>query len=327
MERMIKIGNVQAEKGKLVKGYFTVGSLSDGSPLQLPIMIASGEKDGKTVWIDGCVHGEEYGGAVSIMSFMNDINLKELKGTIIGVPVVNLLAYRELSRNTPLDGINLNRVFPGNQANSFTHQLAHIYIETVCEHSDYLLDLHSGGVRAEVPFYSIYHDDGAKTGAQSKQMCKHCGSPLIWRVKGEAGLGGSISAQAVNRGIPAVTIECGGGEVHEDDINNYHTAINGILKGLGMLSGEPPVQKRYTILSDGAFLYNKRGGIFIPECKVGDILKKDGVIGKIVNLFGETIEVLTAPVDQACITALALPNHPLSEGELIAEAVPVETEE
>lgn len=324
---MVRIGNIQSEKGKLVKGYFAVGSLSDGSSLTLPVMIASGKEDGDTVWIHGCVHGEEYGGAVAIMHFMNSLDLKSLKGTIIGVPIVNLLGFRNLSRNTPSDGMDLNRVFPGNQANSFTHQLAYSYMEAVCEHADYLIDLHSGGITAEVPFYSIFHDDGGRTGAQSKEMCKHCGAPLIWRVKGEAGLGGSVSAQAVYKGIPAATIECGGGEVHEDDINNYHTAINGILKGLGMVPGAPPVQQRYTIISDGMFLYNRQGGIFIPECKVGDILHKGQAIGKIVNLFGEPTEILMSPVDKACITALILPNYPIAAGELIAEAVSVEEEE
>lgn len=323
---MIKIGDVQAEKGKLIKGHFTVGSLSDGSPLTLPIMIATGEKEGSTVWLDGCVHGEEYGGAVAIMHFMNSLDLKNLKGTVIGVPVVNILAFRDLSRNTPLDGVNLNRVFPGNQENSFTYQLAHIYMEALWEHADYLIDLHSGGIEAEVPFYSIFHDNGTKTSELSKQMCKNCGSPLIWRVK-ESGLGGVISSQAIHRGIPAATIECGGGEVRDDDINNYHVAINGILKGLGMLPGKPPVQQRYTIVSDGIFLYNKQGGIFIPECKAGDILRKDQAIGRMVNLFGETVEVIIPPADNVCLTALALPNYPLATGELIAEAVPVEAEE
>lgn len=186
---MIKIENIQAEKGRLVKGYFKVGGFSDGSQLELLVMIASGEKDGATLWFNGCIHGEEYGGTVSIIQFMNSMDIKNLKGTIIGVLVANLLAFREWSRNTPLDEVNLNRVFPGNPSNSFTHQLAHTYMETVCEYADFLIDLHSGDIRAKVPFYSIFYDDRAKIGALSKQMCKNCGSPLIWGVKGEAGLG------------------------------------------------------------------------------------------------------------------------------------------
>lgn len=324
---MIAVGDLRAVKGGLVKGFFHVGGFADGSRLALPVMIASGAKDGPTVWIDAGVHGEEYGGTVTIIHFIGSLDLKALAGTIVAFPAVNLLGFRELTRNTPLDGMNLNRVFPGKPGGSFSEQVAYDYFQALCSTADYLIDLHSGGVTSEVPFYAIYHDDRSQTAAHSREMCCNCGSPLIWRVSGEAGLNGSITAQAVHHGIPAVTIECGGGEVTEADLEKYLLAINGILRGLGILPGQPPRQARYTLLSGGEFMYNRRGGIFVADCKVGDVLKKGQSIGRFFDLFGETVDQLEAPADNVCITALGLPNHPFAAGDLIAEAVPVVVEE
>jgi predicted deacylase len=87
------------------------------------------------------------------------------------------------------------------------------------------------------------------------------------------------------------------------------------------------VQERYTIISDGSFIHNREGGLFVQECKVGDILPQGGLMGRIINLHGDTTEELRSPYQDAYIAALRCHYYPTHAGEIVAEAIPVESHE
>lgn len=323
----VQIGSVTSQPGSIVRGAIPAGSLADGSPINVPVLVAEGPNEGPTVWIGACVHGEEYGGAASIIEFFEALDVQQLSGTIIGVPVSNPPSFNFRSRVSSIDGANLNRIFPGDPTGSYSYQLATILGEELARTSNYVLDLHSGGIGAEVPFYAIYKDDGTEPVARSKELAKKVGCDVLWRAKGEAGLGGTFTAEAIRSGIPAVTVEVGGGTFTPEHLRDYTTSIRNFLVALEMLPGEAAVQERYTIISDGAFLHNREGGLFIQDCKVGDILPKDGLLGHIINLHGETVEEIRSPLDNAYIAALRLPYFPTHAGEIVGEAIPVESYE
>jgi uncharacterized protein len=322
-----EIGTAVARAGEVARGELRVGSLADGSPIVLPIFIASGRTDGPTVWLEGCIHGEEYGGAASIIEFMRTVNLDRLQGTVIGVPVANPPSFNFRSRVSSLDGQNLNRIFPGSLGGSYSFQLAATLGEQLAKHADYLIDLHSGGIGAEVPFYVIYKDDGTATAVKSKALAKRVGCTTLWRAKEEAGLGGTVTAEASRHDIPSVTIECGGGTFTPEHLRDYLFSIDSFLKAVGALPGDPPVQERYTIISDGAFLHNREGGLFVPECTVGDIVAEGALIARMINLYGDTVEEIRSPYDQAYIAALRCSYYPTHAGDIAAEAIPVESYE
>lgn len=324
---MVKIGDVEGVRGKLEKGGLKVGSFSDGSPIAIPILIATGEQDGPTLWLQGGVHGEEYGGAASIIKVVNSLDLKLLKGTVIAAPVVNIPSYLAKARTSPLDGENLNRIFPGNPKSTYSHQLAHTLVETIAATADYFIDLHSGGIGAEVPFYAIYVDDKSEAAQESKKLCKAIGVEYIWKIKGEAGLLGAIVAQIVHRGIPSVTVEVGGGNVTHQHIEEFSSSITNMMKSMGMLDGDYPILEKYTIITDGHFLFNREGGLFVPTCKVGDVLNEGDSIGYIKNLYGDTVEDILNPVDNAYIAAIRHQYWPCDAGDLIAESIVVECQE
>ena len=323
----VQIGDVTSKQGSVVRGAIAAGSLADGSPINVPVLVAEGVNEGPTVWIGACVHGEEYGGAASIIEFFGSLDVQQLSGTVIGIPVSNPPSFNAKSRVSWIDGANLNRIFPGDTTGSYSYQLATILGEELARTSDYVLDLHSGGIGAEVPFYAIYKDDGTEPVAKSKELAKKVGVDVLWRAKGEAGLGGTFTAEAIRSGIPAVTVEVGGGTFTAEHLRDYTTSMRNFLVALEMLPGEVAIQERYTIISDGAFLHNREGGLFIQDCKVGDILSKDGLLGHIINLHGETVEEIRSPYDDAYIAALRLPYFPTHAGEIVGEAIPVESHE
>ncbi|WP_245410907.1 succinylglutamate desuccinylase/aspartoacylase family protein [Microvirga flavescens] len=309
-----------------MRGEIRVGRMADASPINLPVLIATGRKKGPTVWLQACVHGEEYGGAAAIINFMQNVDVNELSGTIIAVPVANPPSFNFRSRVSYIDGQNLNRLFPGSMGGSYSFQLAAV-LRTEIGKADYIIDLHSGGIGAEVPFYVIYKDDGSEVVQRSKELAKQVGCSTIWRAKERDGLGATVTAEALRLGVPAVTIECGGGTFTDQNLQDYLTSIDGFMKAVGILPGPAPRQKEYTIVSDGTFIHNREGGMFVPACKVGTIVSKGQLLGRMINMFGETTEEIRSPHDNAFIAALRCNYYPTHAGEIVGEAVPIETHE
>ena len=81
------------------------------SAIPIPIaVIANGE--GPTVLFTAGNHGNEYEGQVALREFVRQIDPADVRGRIIVLPSLNMPAVRADARVSPLDGANLNRVFP-----------------------------------------------------------------------------------------------------------------------------------------------------------------------------------------------------------------------
>lgn len=322
---MKTIGTAQVIPGEKTVGNIQVGTDTDGTPFQIPVLVASGEKEGPTFWVHGCIHGGEYGGAASIINFYHELDVSELAGTFVGVPVMNPPAFKVRHRNSPLDGENLNRIFPGNPDGTYSHRLAHTLLEVMKDTADVVIDLHSGGLDASVPFYMIVKDDNSDVAKESMRIAKRMGANVIWRSKGEAGTGGSVSASLVKEKIPTVTVECGGGTLSDEDEREFKRAIKFAMQACNLLPGESPVQDEYTIIGDATFFVTKEGGLFVPACKVGDYLNKGDKIGSVMNLYGKIVEELICPEDNSYIAAVGNRYWPTEPGQLMAESIPVES--
>ncbi len=318
---MASVGTAEIKVGQKTQGHFRVGSDTDGTPFQIPVLIVAGTKPGPTAWVEGCVHGEEYGGAASIIRLYQELDPATMHGTAVFVPVTNLPSFKAHSRFSPLDGANLNRLFPGSTNGSYSQQLAHRLLEEIGKVADYVLDLHSGGIGAEVPFYAICKDDGSATGQRSMVLAERVGADVVWQSKGD--IGGTITAHTILRGIPSVTVECGGGNFTEEHEQLFKEATRNFLRQVGILPGEAPVQDQYTIITQGVFTFSKEGGMFVPGCKVGDVLSKGDVIGQIINLYGEVTEELACPVDNGYIAAIQQRYYPTEPGDLVYEVMTV----
>jgi predicted deacylase len=46
-------------------------------------------------------------------------------GTLLMVPVCNMATYATAIRNSPVDGLNLARVFPGSETGTLTQRIAY----------------------------------------------------------------------------------------------------------------------------------------------------------------------------------------------------------
>ncbi|KKL94236.1 hypothetical protein LCGC14_1866740, partial [marine sediment metagenome] len=92
--------------------WLPVTTLSDGSELHLPLHVLRGKRAGPTLGLTGMIHGNEALPSVAIIrQILEQVDPDDLTGSIMAVPVCNPPAAGSNTRNTPLDGMNLNDAF------------------------------------------------------------------------------------------------------------------------------------------------------------------------------------------------------------------------
>lgn len=316
---MKNIGTTKIIQGKKTEGFIRVGSDTDGTSFQIPVLAASGKEEGPVVWVQGCIHGDEFGGAASIIQFFKDLDISSLKGTFIGVPVVNLPSFKDRSRISPLDGANLNRIFPGDPNGTYSLRLADKLQELIIEHADYMIDLHSGGIALYCPFFTICKDGSNEAAKISQWLSKRMGTNVVWVSESNNIVNGTVTDHVMNAGIPTVTVEVGGGVVTKEHEDMFKFSILNAMKAVDMLDGDPVEFDEYEIYTKGDFIFAPAGGLFVPSCEAGSKLDKGDLIGTIINLYGETQAEIRCKEDNSYLAATGQRYWPTEMGRLIAE--------
>lgn len=126
--------------------------------MRLPVYVACGPKPGKTVVAIGGTHGDEYEGPVAFKNLVNTFDASTLvEGRLIVIPVLNVPAFRAARRESPIDGMNMNRAFPGNPRGSITSRIAHFMTNEVLRRADVVIDIHSAGQSMEIIRTMSFH--------------------------------------------------------------------------------------------------------------------------------------------------------------------------
>jgi N-alpha-acetyl-L-2,4-diaminobutyrate deacetylase len=81
----------------------------------------------------------------------------QVQGRIIILPALNLPAVTAGQRVSPIDGLDMNRSFPGRPDGTVTQVIAHYVHEVILPLCDAVLDLHSGGYSLNLyPYISMH---------------------------------------------------------------------------------------------------------------------------------------------------------------------------
>lgn len=320
------VGTATARPGELAHGHIALGSMADGSAVALPVSIAAGAKDGPVMWLQGAIHGEEYGGAATLVQLMHELDLATLRGTVIALPVVNPTAFNERKRVASLDGVNMNRVFPPVPTGTFSFQVGAAIAEAMLAYADFVLDLHSGGLGSEVPEHMIYLEDGSPTAAKSCRFAKNLGAEVIWRGRQPDGYVAALIGEASRAGIPAVLVENGGGQFPiAEQIGRYRRTIDNAFKAAGMLAGTPEQHARYTMVGKARFLHARHGGLFQRACAVGGLVAPGQAIGHILDLHGQVVDRFASDLEvDGFIGGLRGAWFPTHMGEMVCELLEIE---
>src|SRR5947207_15431778 len=113
----ITIGGVTVNPGTRRDVELPVARLPTDTSLSLPVAVVNGLRPGPTVWLNAAIHGDELNGVEIIRELLRLLRPRELSGTVIAVPIVNVFGFVNESRYLP-DRRDLNRSFPGSPRGS-----------------------------------------------------------------------------------------------------------------------------------------------------------------------------------------------------------------
>jgi N-alpha-acetyl-L-2,4-diaminobutyrate deacetylase len=186
-------------------------NLGGWANVMVPItVIARGP--GPTVLCLGGNHGDEYQGQVALMRLAREVGPEEVTGRLIIAPALNMPAAKAATRLSPLDGMNLNRAFPGLPEGAVTSQIAHYLSTVLFPAADVVIDIHSGGRSMEFVPCSHMH-----LVADREQRRRMLAAMLAWNTDfsflyADIAGTGLLPVEAENQGKVVVTTELGGGE-------------------------------------------------------------------------------------------------------------------
>jgi predicted deacylase len=275
--------------------------------LEWPVFEAAGQRDGPRACLLAGVHGCEYSSIAALVRFMRELDVSALTGSILAVPVVSPTSFAARSPFVvPEDGRNLNRSFPGDPDGSFTQVLAHHVFTEFVAGSDLLIDLHGGDMVEALEPFALYDDSPVRDTAE--RLARAYGLPYVVCDTTDT-LGGTTSAAAAAAGIPGVTAEAGGrGLLEPVEVERHLRGLSSALRAAGVLDGEPdPPPAEQQLVERFLWLRTPVRGWWQPAVDVGDNVRAGDQLGTVLDGFGDTLEVITAPEPGALLFLTSSP--------------------
>jgi len=276
--------------------YLELGSHLDGQPFGVPVLCARGGP-GPTLVVLACVHGDEYEGVAAVHEVFRRLEPQRLDGTILAVPMLNLPAAAAVHRYSPIDHLNLARVFPGRSDGTVTERIAYYTDQQLIARADLLVDLHSAGARYSMPTLCGYCATGDAVGERSGAAARAFGAPVVWR-HSEVPPGRTLSA-AHERRIPSIYAETTGGAwLRRADIDVYVRGVFNLMRHLGMLDGPvepgpPPLLLEGSGNLDFAINTNVSGYLRNAVELLGVVAQGD-LLGIVHDIWGDPLEEIRA---------------------------------
>jgi predicted deacylase len=304
-----RVGSAAAKPGTRANGYLEVASYNDGTPVKTPVILLHGAKPGPKLWVQGCIHGNEFCGALGILKVCREVDPSSMAGSVIAFPALNITAFQGERRFAPYSYIgvpDLNRVFPGRPDGNFNEITAHNLFQTCSRVADYLVDFHCGH-NADTR-WTLYYADGSETAKKSEELARAFGIEIIYPCDYPV-LNNAMFTQASQKGKPSIIVECGGGGelATEDAVNGVAEGITNCLKYLKIIDKPFSFKKKYVFLKDWAWQMAPHGGRFVPTVKINDKVKKGQVIAKLYTLFDEELPPITSAIDGIILTVSKKP--------------------
>ena len=131
-----------------------------GNKTFLPLTVMKGKDKGIVFTILAGVHGAEYAPIIATQKLIKKFEVNRLSGTIIILPITNIGAlYSSTPYVNPIDNLNINRIFPGNENGSVSEKIAHFIATKIIPVSDVFLDAHSGDANEDLLPFVCYYDN------------------------------------------------------------------------------------------------------------------------------------------------------------------------
>jgi hypothetical protein len=279
--------------------------------------------DGPTVLLTAGNHGDEYEGQVALTRLIRALRPEDVRGRLIIVTQLNQPAAQAGTRVSPIDGVNLNRCFPGDPDGTPTMAIADYTERVLLGMADYAIDLHSGGrTLLYVPSVLTHRSGDARIDAAARAMLDVFGAPVGYLMTTPLD-DRTLLGAAARQGVPAIGTELGGaGTVHNHGLAVGERGVRNVLAHLGVLLGaraEGGPTARVVGVGGGDYAFAPDRGVFAYAVEVGDEVVAGDLLGEL--LFVDDPLRAPVPVTVPSTGILLCRRHPgpCERGDCLAQ--------
>ena len=300
-----------------------------GHPLELPVHRFTDGVATETprIMIVAGIHGREHTGIRTAYALMERLaGVSDLHGAIDVLPVANPEGFAAETRENPADGRNLGECFSAFGADhgeckreGQTEAIAVSILDRL-EGCSHLLDLHSAGEARYLPHVLFFREEDLGSAAAAGVHFV-----LLRRRSREGATSGMLCLAALQRGMPALALELGGGiTTWAEDVDTGIRAILSLLAHWRYISPEyasgPTPRERLFPRDCRLFMRAGEEGAFYPSGELGRELAKGERIGTWVSL--ATLEAVPVLVQETGTLIYLRSRCRTHRGETLAMLLP-----
>ena len=282
------IGNLRVRAGSTKEVELPITRLVTGGDVSLPVLVVHGREEGPVVWVNAATHGDEVLGVEIIRRVTADLPARDLRGTLVAVPVVNVLGFMAGDRYLP-DRRDLNRSFPGSARGSLASRIAHLFMTEVVAKCEVGIDLHTGSDRrTNLPQIRADLDD-----PRTRELAEAFGAPVMLHARIRDG-----SLRQAGRDVGAAVLLYEGGEAWRLDEAPITAGVEGVrrvLATLGMLEAPAGPPHPPSAVSRRSGWVRARGtGILRLDVTLGEHVDAGQRLGGLSDTFGRRVRLVHA---------------------------------
>jgi predicted deacylase len=315
----LRVATLEAAPGSMASGVLLVPPRAD-SGTQIPVTIVRGRQPGPTLALIGGTHGSEVAPIIALQRLRARVDPAALRGSLLIVHVANMPSF--LGRTvyySPVDGKNLNRVYPGKADGTVSERIAHAITTEIIARSDYLVDMHAGDGNESLRPYTYWSSLGIdrKVDSVAREMALAWGHDrIVIDNERPRDVAASVYTQntAQLRGKPAITTETGWlGVPAEEMIERNVVAAMRLMRYLRMLPGPVELVSHPIWIDRTEVLRSPATGTWHAAVERGHTVASGMLLGTVTDFFGNTLAEVRAPFAGEVLYIVATPA--MTKGE------------
>lgn len=273
----------------------------------------TGAFPGPRLCVSAGVHVNEVSGIEAAIRLQSLFDPARMHGSVSIIPVMNQPARFQFNEYIcPVDGKNINFSFPGNPDGTFTEILCDAIMRQWTAGADCYVDLHGGDLRESMSMFSMYQrTDDPQFDARARQLAQCFDAELVVGLIPELmeQPGRPPTAFAREKRFSIMSEAGSNGIVDETTVAFHIGGVLNIARMLGILRDETPAFRRDRIHCEQyIWVPTEVDGEFQAQIKPGQKVSAGQPAGIMRNLFGETVAILTVPIDGYILWCLSHPT-------------------
>lgn len=270
----------------------------------VPLTVVNGRRgqNANGILCFGGTHGNEYEGQVALKRLCRDLDPEQIAGRVILMPQLSESACVANSRTSPLDGVNMNRAFPGDPRGTLSSRIANFVKTRIFPLGRVVIDIHSGGMEGAFPHCTSFHPipdaaQAAETAAVSRLF--DTGYVMIYSSAMARGL---LTDEAEAEGKITIGSEFGAGASTDRlGVRHAYEGVLNVMRHYGLRedaveairpAGSPPVRLVRAEHLD-AYIPSPSDGVWEPVVAPGEEVKQGQLLGRLHDFADHT----SAPAD------------------------------